>query len=112
MSGTLARADLYGSWQGQELVLDDKGTMMSFAVDGTAKGYRKGTNAATEDATEPKSSFRADRCGLLLGVGRARGSCRGVRFAFCIARNSVGDLTRQSQTDAAGAVVNAALSKR
>jgi hypothetical protein len=54
MSGTLARADLYGSWQGQELLLDDKGTMaMSFAVDGTAKGYRKGTNAATEDATEP-----------------------------------------------------------
>jgi len=46
------RADLYGSWQGPELVLDDKGSMaMSFAVDGNAKGYLKGTNAPSEDTT-------------------------------------------------------------
>ena len=46
------RADLYGSWQGPELVLDDKGSMaMSFAVDGSAKGYLKGTNAPSEDTT-------------------------------------------------------------
>ena len=46
------RADLYGSWQGQELVLDDKGSMaMSFAADGSAKGYLKGLNAPTEDTT-------------------------------------------------------------
>jgi len=46
------RADLYGSWQGQELVLDDKGSMaMSFAVNGNAKGYLMGTNAPTEDTT-------------------------------------------------------------
>jgi len=46
------RADLYGSWQGQELVLDDKGSMaMSFAVNGNAKGYLIGTNAPTENTT-------------------------------------------------------------
>ena len=46
------RADLYGSWQGEELTLDDKGSMaMSFAVDGNAKGYLTGTNAPTEDTT-------------------------------------------------------------
>lgn len=46
------RADLYGSWQGLELVLDDKGSMaMSFAVNGNAKGYLIGTNAPTEDTT-------------------------------------------------------------
>jgi hypothetical protein len=46
------RADLYGSWQGQELVLEDKGSMaMSFAADGNAKGYLKGMNAPTEDTT-------------------------------------------------------------
>src|SRR5215510_11496707 len=46
------RADLYGSWHGQELVLDDKGSMaMSFAADGRAKGYLKGVNAPTEDTT-------------------------------------------------------------
>jgi len=46
------RADFYGSWQGQELLLDDKGSMaMSFAADGNAKGYLKGTNAPTEDTT-------------------------------------------------------------
>ena len=44
------RIDLYGSWQGQQLVLDDKGSMaMSFAADGNAKGYLVGTNAPTED---------------------------------------------------------------
>lgn len=44
------RIDLYGSWRGQELVLDDKGSMaMSFAADGNAKGYLVGTNAPTED---------------------------------------------------------------
>jgi hypothetical protein len=46
------RADFYGSWQGQELVLDDKGSMaMSFLPDGNAKGYLKGMNAPTEDTT-------------------------------------------------------------
>jgi hypothetical protein len=46
------RADLHGSWQGQELVLDDKGSMaMSFAADGNAKGYLIGTNAPAEDTT-------------------------------------------------------------
>jgi len=39
-------------WQGQELLLDDKGSMaMSFAADGNAKDYLKGTNAPTEDTT-------------------------------------------------------------
>ena len=46
------RIDFYGSWQGQELVLDDKGSMaMSFAADGNAKGYLIGTNAPSEDTT-------------------------------------------------------------
>jgi hypothetical protein len=46
------RMDLFGSWQGQELVLQDKGNMaMSFAADGNAKGYLQGQNAAKEDAT-------------------------------------------------------------
>jgi hypothetical protein len=46
------RADFYGSWQGQELVLDDKGSMaMSFAANGSAKGYLIGRNAPTEDTT-------------------------------------------------------------
>jgi hypothetical protein len=50
------RADLYGSWEGQELVLDDKGSMaMSFAADGNAKGYLIGRNAPTEDT---KGSLR------------------------------------------------------
>jgi hypothetical protein len=43
---------LFGSWQGQMLVLDDKGNMaMSFAADGRAKGYLNGANAAKEDTT-------------------------------------------------------------
>lgn len=46
------RIDLYGSWQGQQLALDDKGSMaMSFAVDGKAKGYLIGTNAPAEGTT-------------------------------------------------------------
>lgn len=46
------RLELLGSWQGQELVLDDKGSMaMSFAADGRAKGYLQGQNAPMESAT-------------------------------------------------------------
>lgn len=46
------RADFYGSWQGRELVLGDKGSMaMSFAADGNAKGYLKGTSAPKEETT-------------------------------------------------------------
>jgi hypothetical protein len=41
--------ELLGAWQGQELVLDDRGNMaMSFASDGRAKGYLKGTNSPAE----------------------------------------------------------------
>jgi hypothetical protein len=44
--------ELYGSWQGQQLVLEDKGDMaMSFAADGRAKGYLKGTNSPNENTT-------------------------------------------------------------
>ena len=44
--------ELYGSWQGQQLVLEDKGDMaMSFAADGRAKGYLKGTNSPKENTT-------------------------------------------------------------
>jgi hypothetical protein len=43
---------LFGSWQGQMLVLDDKGNMaMSFAADGRAKGYLNGANSPKEDTT-------------------------------------------------------------
>lgn len=43
--------DLYGAWHGQELVLDDKGTMaMSFSANGHAKGYLQGQNAPKESA--------------------------------------------------------------
>lgn len=46
------RFDLYGAWQGQQLALDDQGSMaMSFAADGSAKGYRNGQNAPKESAT-------------------------------------------------------------
>jgi hypothetical protein len=42
--------ELLGSWQGQELVLEDRGNMaMSFAPDGRAKGYLKGSNSPKED---------------------------------------------------------------
>jgi hypothetical protein len=43
--------DLYGSWQGQDLVLADKGSMaMSFAPDGRVKGYLRGTNSPSENS--------------------------------------------------------------
>jgi len=43
---------LLGAWQGQELVLEDRGNMaMSFAPDGRAKGYLKGTNSPKENTT-------------------------------------------------------------
>lgn len=46
------RADFHGSWQGEELVLDDKGSLaMSFAADGNAKGYLIGSNAPGEETT-------------------------------------------------------------
>lgn len=49
---TKLRIDLYGSWQGQEMVLEDKGNMaMSFSADGNAKGYLKGVNAPKESTT-------------------------------------------------------------
>lgn len=42
--------ELLGSWQGQELVLEDRGNMaMSFAPDGRAKGYLNGTNSSKEN---------------------------------------------------------------
>lgn len=41
--------ELFGSWQGQQLVLEDKGNMaMSFAPDGSAKGYLVGRNSPDE----------------------------------------------------------------
>ena len=41
--------ELLGSWQGQVLVLEDKGNMaMSFAPDGSAKGYLVGRNSPAE----------------------------------------------------------------
>ena len=41
--------ELFGSWQGQQLVLEDKGNMaMSFAPDGSAKGYLVGRNSPAE----------------------------------------------------------------
>jgi len=46
------RADFHGSWQGEELVLDDKGSLaMSFQADGNAKGYLVGSNAPGEETT-------------------------------------------------------------
>jgi len=46
------RMDLVGSWQGQELILEDKGSLAeSFAADGTARGYLQGKNAPKENAT-------------------------------------------------------------
>ena len=41
--------ELLGSWQGQELVIEDRGSMaMSFAPDGRAKGYLNGANSPKE----------------------------------------------------------------
>jgi len=49
---TKLNIDLYGSWQGQELALEDKGNMaMSFSADGNAKGYLHGVNAPAENTT-------------------------------------------------------------
>ena len=49
---TKLNIDLFGSWQGQELALEDKGNMaMSFAADGNAKGYLHGVNAASENTS-------------------------------------------------------------
>ena len=43
---------LFGCWQGQMLMLDDKGNMaLSFAPDGRAKGYLHGANSPKEDTT-------------------------------------------------------------
>lgn len=44
--------ELLGSWQGPELVLEDKGNMaMSFAPDGSAKGYLNGKNSPKENTS-------------------------------------------------------------
>ena len=44
--------ELLGAWQGHDLVLEDRGNMaMSFAPDGRAKGYLKGTNSPKENTT-------------------------------------------------------------
>jgi len=44
--------ELLGSWEGQQLVLEDRGNMaMSFAPDGHAKGYLRGTNSPGENTT-------------------------------------------------------------
>lgn len=44
--------ELLGSWQGQQLVLEDKGNMaMSFAPDGSAKGYLIGKNSPKENTS-------------------------------------------------------------
>jgi len=59
----LIKLDLSGTWNGQELFLDDKGNMaMSFRPDGSAKGYLIGTNSPKEDTTgslhyAPQSEF-------------------------------------------------------
>jgi hypothetical protein len=43
---------LFGAWHGQQLSLDDKGSMaMSFSPDGRAKGYLAGANSAQETTT-------------------------------------------------------------
>jgi hypothetical protein len=44
--------ELLGSWQGPQLVLEDRGSMaMSFAPDGAGKGYLKGANSPKENTT-------------------------------------------------------------
>jgi hypothetical protein len=49
---TKLNIDLYGSWRGQELVLEDKGNLaMSFSADGNAQGYLHGVNAPAEITT-------------------------------------------------------------
>jgi hypothetical protein len=50
--------DLLGSWQGQALVLEDRGSMaMSFAPDGRAKGYLDGANSPKENTTGQVALF-------------------------------------------------------
>ena len=42
--------ELLGSWEGQQLILEDRGDMaMSFAPNGSAKGYLKGMNSPKEN---------------------------------------------------------------
>ena len=42
--------DLFGSWRGPELVVEDKGNWaLSFTPDGHAKGYLHGTNSPAEN---------------------------------------------------------------
>ena len=66
------RADLYGSWQGEELVLDDRGSMaMSFAVDGKAKGYLIGTNAPTEDTRGKLHYARESELATVCGAAKS-----------------------------------------
>jgi hypothetical protein len=49
---TKLNIDLFGSWQGQELGLEDKGNMaMSFSADGNAKGYLHGGNTPSENTS-------------------------------------------------------------
>jgi len=62
------RADFHGSWQGEELVLDDKGSLaLSFQADGNAKGYLVGSNAPGEQTTGrlqyAKESALVEVCG-------------------------------------------------
>src|SRR6266404_8356352 len=43
---------LLGSWEGQQLILEDRGNMaMSFAPNGSAKGYLNGMNSPQENTT-------------------------------------------------------------
>jgi len=63
-ANTRLNFELLGAWHEQELVLEDKGNMaMSFAPDGSAKGYLKGMNSPKENtagtlryASEPEFS--------------------------------------------------------
>lgn len=44
--------ELLGSWEGRQLILEDRGDMaMSFAANGSAKGYLKGMNSPKENTT-------------------------------------------------------------
>jgi len=68
------RADFYGDWQGQELVVDDQGSMaMSFAADGKAKGYLQGANAPAEDTTGSLRYARESEFAAVCG-GKAKSS--------------------------------------
>ena len=66
---------LFGSWQGQMLLLDDKGNMaMSFAADGRAKGYLNGANSPKEDTTGTRTTR--------LKVNLLRSAAQKVAIAF------------------------------